>query len=708
MQINDHLPDIVQLIADSTVTTVIAPTGSGKSIGIPAAVGQTGASIFISVPTITAAKSLYTRQMLISKGLNIGYAAEGDIHYDKNTQIIYATSGHLRRKMLSYFTKGKAKNIDFTDILMIDEVHSGSLDNSINIDLWKNAAAQGVLVPRLLLSSATLEMSIFTGKPVIFGLFENLITPALYEIKIPSYAIEKRYYHRDFDIDDSELYVAAAKLVSEIHTTNDDGAMLVFAPGKKEVETLINLIAKYKLKNAKVIPAYGALSSEEIAEIYKPVPKGTRKIIIATNVAESAITIDDLAFVLDTMLEKHTETSESGGFRLVLSRISQGSAEQRCGRTGRTRQGYCYRLMTSSTYDTLIKQRPPEIQRIPLYNVIMELLNVGLMPEKVLSEVSAQRINESIDLLARLNLIDKNTRLPTAAGKFVSQFPLSVKNATVLWRCTQLKNGGSSLPVFPFIVVVSLIDCYGPSYFYFPRKTTDQSLSDYRQMLGEHQRKYFDKYRGRSDVDTLVEIWNNLMASVGGISVGRKELLQWCQDNSMNHQKIKEVIKIVRACTLKCSQLKHKCQAGPFTREGVMKYIRPVFSDVYSDMTMRTKKNGSNIVFSHGGVKGIGITPLQSKDYLMDRNSFNTFREDPPIFIVSLLTHEYSSRGTINRISVISLDIETPTGFPTNETELPQTKLPRAKPTQKESAPSTDERKKLQEALDLIANLDNI
>ena len=448
MLISSHLPKIVSLISSHPVVSIIAPTGSGKSIGVPAAIAASGSRCFVTVPTRTAAISLaeYQRilQLAVSPGINanklIGYAAEGNINYTNETIIAYVTGGHGRRKMLSYFSKGIASPIDFCDVLMVDEVHSGSVDTTIIISLWMRAASSGIRVPRLVIASAT---------PVPISIDPN---PAVYTVDLAAFPIEYLYLtqDKDIDIDDptGSLYEETAKLAADIHLTTpiNTGHILIFGPGAAEVESIAASLKELlktptQDKLVDIIPAFGALKPEDISLIYKQTAPNERKIIIATNIAEMSITISDVGYVIDTMVEKRAETSQSGGFRLTTHYISKDSAKQRAGRTGRTRSGICYRMCTKERYEKLEEHRPPEIQRVPIYETVMELFDVGLTPENVIKGVDVQRILQATELLSRLGMVvsTKEGITVTDIGHFAPRFHISVRNAAFLWHWINFK-----------------------------------------------------------------------------------------------------------------------------------------------------------------------------------------------------------------------------------------------------------------------------
>lgn len=645
MQISSHLTNIVQLIANNNTVSIVAPTGSGKSVGIPAAIASSGASCFVMVPTRTAAISLAEYQRMLQKSANpeadvdalVGYAAEGNINYGDDTRIAYITGGHARRKMLSYFANGRANPIDFADVLMVDEVHSGSLDTTIVISLWMRAAASGVLVPRLVIASAT---------PVPITIIPP---PAVYTVEIPAYPIEIKYLDHHIDIDDASgaLYSEAAIISSDIHTKTpvDTGHILIFAPGSAEVESITTTLTEILSKTpsdkiATIIPAFGALKQEDIALIYKETEPNERKIVIATNIAEMSITIADVGYVVDTMVEKRAETSPSGGFRLTTHYISKDSAKQRAGRTGRTRPGICYRLCTEEVYDSLEEHRPPEIQRVPIYETVMELLDVGLNPEVVIQDLDKQRVSQAVKLLSRLGMVDG--QIVTEMGHFAPKFHISVRNAAFLWNWIQ-----AGYPVFPGIVTAVLIDSYGPSYFWIPRRKPDMSIDEYNTMIAEYKRKHFSKYLGYNDLETSLNMWHDLMNTSGGITTSHRTIIKWSRTNSINNKKIREVLNIIQQCVNAARREGYDVQIAPFTTQGVMTAARPLLLSVYSDTTFIHKRD---IVY---------FSPITREEYRLDnRDSVNGLVENPPKGVIALATAEIKTQRGVFRVIGFAVDTD--------------------------------------------------
>lgn len=649
MQIASHLPDIVSLISQHPVVSVIAPTGSGKSVAVPSAIAAVGARVFVTVPTRTAAISLATYQKTLQRAANpgadveklVGYAAESQVHYGPSTMIAYVTGGHARRKMLSYFTNGIPRPIDFCDVLMVDEVHAGSLDNTVIISLWMYAASLGVQVPRLLVASATpVPMTI---EPV----------PVVYTVDLAAFPIEYRYLAKDIDIDDHSgaLYTEAAKLAAKVHTTTpiDSGHILIFAPGSSDVEKIMETLSKLLEKEiaagtVDIIPAFGALKPEDIALIYKETGNTMRKIVIATNIAEMSITIPDIGHVIDTLTEKRAETSQSGGFRLTTRYIAKDSAKQRAGRTGRTRPGVCYRMATLERFESLEQHRPSEIQRVPIFETIMELLAVGLHPQNIIKDLDAKRIGSTIQLLQRIGMItdDNGTITVTDSGYFAPKFHISVRNAAFLWQWIQ-----AGYPIFPGIVVACLIDSYGPSYFWVPRRKANTPVDEHNDMVKKYKEKYFKKYLGYNDLETSLNMWHDLVGTLGGIAMQPKKLLVWSQANSINNKKVKEMLTIVEQSVKAAVRLGYDVQVGPFTTAGVMTAARPLLLSVYSDMTLINKRDINY------------FSPITKEDYRLDtRDTINGFVANPPIGVIALVTAEIKTQTGAFRVIGFAVDTD--------------------------------------------------
>jgi HrpA-like RNA helicase len=583
--------EIVNFISENYYCGIIAPTGSGKSTRMIKAIHElSGATIFITQPTIPAAKNLYqemTRQLGQGK---IGYAAEGDANYTRFTPIVYCTAGHLRRKMLSYFENGVVKSgaIDFCQIIVLDEAHNGSIDNDVITELWIQAATSGVEVPRLVLASATLDKNatVFKELPV-------------YEIPTVSKKINLEYTSKDYSPDSKILYQDLAIEVLKKHVNNpvpenDVSKWLIFCAGSREVEDVCSLLREPEFDNLIIFPIYSSLPEQERAKIGASIELGKRAVFVATNIVEASLTIDGLDGVFDSLTEKIAETSSSGGLRLVVKNISKSSAKQRMGRTGRTREGFCFRMCTPKYFETLTEQREPEISRAPITNVAIEFINVGLDPVKLFKgRVSEMRMKDTLNLLKNLKMIDGKNNV-TELGRFVTMFPLGVRNSALIYNWMQLKKkDGTPYPVYPIIVLACLIDCYSPWYYFIPKKDEEMSIQDYSKYKAKYFRDHFSIYESNNDLKTLLNMWNHTMNNFKTLNPDFDEFLSWSQENSLNNKKMKELFKIVKKCCEDISRIYNVVvQIGPFDEDKVLSVAKPLLITSYGDNTFELAKDG--------------------------------------------------------------------------------------------------------------------
>lgn len=549
-----ELEGIRNMIETNKLCAVVAATGSGKSLGIPNILAEHDMRVCISVPTITAALSLYRRQMELTT-FKVGYAAEGIKKYDKWTPIIYGTSGHWRRKLLAIHEKyGKWVDLDFCDVFIVDEVHTGSLDNDLIISMFEDARDQGKKIPKIVLSSATYNETKFPSIPCV-------------RFDVPSYIVKVIYFNRNFDLEESnELLVETCRLVKRIHIEDKDfyhGHILIFVAGSADVDEMCEMLND--LQNAIILPAYAKLGEDEISRIYSPVAPNIRKIIVSTNVAETSVTVPGVGCVIDTMVEKRAASTDTGGHALMTSSISKDSAEQRRGRTGRDRPGVCYRMVTEQGYQSLETSRPDEIVRVPLYTCVLELLQAGFNPTHLLrNKIHRARIDIALSLLKQIGAVEDVTesdssssdtdspddegssihvqKLPvvTAMGKFAVSIPLSVRHGAALYNWLKEKKD-----IYTGVVLLALLDCYGPSYFWFPTiQTKDKNARE--MAIDSHRTKYFSRFNGSNELVSFYKMWNHMMSRLKGISADNRSVREHCVQYYLNHKKVREVIVTVR------------------------------------------------------------------------------------------------------------------------------------------------------------------
>ena len=383
LPIYEYKQEILKLIKDKQILIIEGETGSGKTTQIPQYLYENGfcdnnKKICVTQPRRVAAMSVASRvayEMGVKCGHEVGYSIRFEENVSPMTKIIYMTDGIFLRYLLS------DNLLNEFSVIMIDEAHERSIQTDIIFGIIKTLIEKREDL-RIIISSATLS----TLK------FKNYFSEAEI-IKVPGrrYPVDI-YYTKSPEPD----YIEAAVITSlQIHISqaeelfdddNSGGDILVFLTGQEEIELAKRMInnqikkLRGKIPNCVVLPIYAALPSEEQAKIFMPVSKGERKIILATNIAETSITINGIGYVIDSGFCKQMCYDPRTGLEtLAVTPISKANANQRAGRAGRVRPGKCFRLYTSSSFQNELEDNNvPEIQRNNLISMILLMKSLGI------------------------------------------------------------------------------------------------------------------------------------------------------------------------------------------------------------------------------------------------------------------------------------------------------------------------------------------
>ena len=408
LPIDPLLPEIVQSVRKHSVTLLQAEPGAGKTTRVPPALLNAGLDkIYVLEPRRLAAR-MAARRVAEEFGEPLGQSVGYQVRFEEvgtpQTKLWFVTEGVLSRRLLS----GSAVRGMRTVIL--DEFHERHLETDLALALLHRLQARQKDL-RLLIMSATLNLDEIVAR---FGDIPVINAPG----KVHRVSI--RYTPPSSAPLDQQASAAAAKVLAET-----SGHVLVFLPGAAEIRKTMSacegIARQYR---AKLLPLHGDLSTEEQDAAVRPCDQ--RKIVCATNIAESSVTIDGVAAVIDSGVARvMTHSPWSGISRLRLERISKASAVQRAGRAGRTGPGMAVRLYSEDDFVRRAPESAPEILRSDLTQFLMQLAAAGLVPEDLawLNEPPTEMLAHSRELLMRLGALDAKACV-TDLGRRMAPLPV--------------------------------------------------------------------------------------------------------------------------------------------------------------------------------------------------------------------------------------------------------------------------------------------
>lgn len=413
------LPVREELSKNNTLI-VNAPPGAGKSTLLPLALIEEnwlqGKKIIILEPRRLAAKTIAARMASLlgdEIGQTIGYRIRFENRVSDKTKIEVVTEGILTRML---HNDNALENVG---MVIFDEFHERSLHADIAMALCREA--QQVLRPdlRILVMSATLNMPQLTSL---------LKCPAI-ESKGKQYPVEVIYTN---DADETLLPELTARTVMKAVKENA-GDTLVFLPGEGEIKKCEEIL-KNQLDGFSIHPLYGQLPQQEQVFAIMPNKHGKRKIVLATSIAETSLTIEGVRIVVDTGFGRSSRFDiKSGLSKLETSRISKDSADQRAGRAGRLSSGVCYRMWTMATHERLASHRVPEILEADLASMVLDMAQWGVSDIQQLTWLTPPpkaALSQAIDTLHQLNALD-NGKI-TSHGKQIHQLACHPRIAHML------------------------------------------------------------------------------------------------------------------------------------------------------------------------------------------------------------------------------------------------------------------------------------
>jgi ATP-dependent helicase HrpB len=356
-------------------------------------------------------------------GETVGYRMRMDTRVGGNTRIEVITEGVLTRMLQS------DPALEGVGCVIFDEFHERSLTADLGLALSLDARTQLGAPFRLLVMSATLD-----GARVAALLDDAPV------VNVPgrSFTVDIRYAGRGLPVLPSATESPERLCAQIIRRALQDsgGDVLVFLPGAGEIRRVLGLLQDESLaRDVQVLPLYGELAGDVQDAALVPAGAGRRKVVLATNIAETSLTIPGVTVVVDSGLVRRSRFDPVTGMsRLELMRISRASAEQRAGRAGRTAPGVCYRLWSEGAHATLAAYTPPEILEADLASLALDLANWGIDDATRLRWMDAPpapMLAQARELLQRLDALDRHGRI-SATGRDMARLPLHPRLAHLM------------------------------------------------------------------------------------------------------------------------------------------------------------------------------------------------------------------------------------------------------------------------------------
>lgn len=477
--------DLIKAVTDNQILIVIGETGSGKTTQITQYLGECGftarGKIGCTQPRRVAAMSVAKRvaeEYGCRLGQEVGYTIRFEDCTSPETIIKYMTDGMLLRECLM---EAELKSYS---VIMLDEAHERTIHTDVLFGLLKTAVQKRPEL-KLIVTSATLDAVKFS---------QYFFKAPIFTIPGRTFPVEVLYTKEP----ETDYLDASLITVMQIHLREPPGDILLFLTGQEEIDTACEILYE-RMKSLGpdvpeliILPVYSALPSEMQTRIFDPAPAGSRKVVIATNIAETSLTIDGIFYVVDPgFVKQKVYNSKTGMDSLVVTPISQAAAKQRAGRAGRTGPGKTYRLYTERAYrDEMLPTPVPEIQRTNLATTVLQLKTMGindLLHFDFMDAPPVESLVMALEQLHSLSALDDEGLL-TRLGRRMAEFPLEPNLSKMLIMSVALQCSDEILTIVSMLSVQNV--------FYRPKD---------KQALADQKKAKFNQAEGKSILIILMK-----------------------------------------------------------------------------------------------------------------------------------------------------------------------------------------------------------
>lgn len=525
---------ILYLVETHATTIIVGETGSGKTTQIPQYLKEAGWAdggrvIACTQPRRLAVQTVASRvaeEMDVKLGEEVGYTIRfEDVTNPAATMIKFLTDGVLLREIMNdpLLTK--------YSVIMVDEAHERSISTDILLGLLKKIQRRRPEL-RLIISSATIEAKsmsdFFQNSKKHRGPEDHEFVPR----KVPAIlSVEGRGFnvHIHYVVEPVSDYVqATVSTVLSIHEQEPAGDILVFLTGQDDIDTAIRLLTEEAHASRKissgliVLPLYSSLPRADQDLVFSPTPRGKRKVVISTNIAETSLTLEGVVYVVDSGFSKQQFYNPISDIEnLVVAPISKASARQRAGRAGRVRPGKCYRLYTEEYFvNEMSSVGIPEMQRSKLVSCVIQLKALGI--DNILgfdwpASPPPEAMIRALEVLYSLGVLDDDAKLTSPVGFQAAEIPLDPMISKMILSSNQL---GCSDEIITIAAILSIQSIWVSGRGV--QKELDEAKLRFAAAEGDHV--------------TFLNVYKGFLQS------GKSS--QWCHKNYMNYQAMKKVIEI--------------------------------------------------------------------------------------------------------------------------------------------------------------------
>ncbi|KAL0234207.1 hypothetical protein PCE1_001244 [Barthelona sp. PCE] len=589
LPIAEHRQRILDTVRDTQFTIVVGDPGSGKTTQLPQYLLSElnrGKSVVCTQPRRVAAVSVAKRvsfEQNCPVGSLVGYSVRFDNQRSERTRLVYMTDGMLLREIVQDPMLNKYQYI------MIDEAHERSVNSDLLLSLIKALAAKRPSL-RVIVSSATINADLFVR---YFGQERTNVM----HVGGRPFSVTNVYTNAPC----ADYVHDIVQLLMTIHTQMPIGDVLVFLSGADDISQtktqFENVFASYSGENSNarepsILPLYSALPLNEQQRVFAPGKRGTRKIVLSTNIAETSLTVQGVKYVIDSGFHKqlvYNAASQEQG--LIRTYVSQQSANQRSGRAGRVSSGICFRMFTKTMFQ---REMPaviePEIARSRVEDTVLFLSMFRVTNPfgyDWITPPSAEALTQAIQTLHVLQLLSRNMEV-TPLGRSLSTFPLTPRLGTVF--INSIRRG-----VGTEVAIILSVMTAGTSVFH---TTRDGKLLERRKQL----------LHNSGDHMTLHNVFRAWME--------REYSRDWCLEFGLNIKTLERAKNISQQ--LLSIVTRYNVEKPVFTKDEIAETVLKCFLTAYHDQIAILDKTGLYRTVYSGRIIGLGRGSTLQRLRMMD------------------------------------------------------------------------------------------